>query len=122
MFRGRVKAVRSKAVPFKYYRAMSGGDLPDYAAIPARHFTNLFELPVLFYAACLASMILQVNGPVMVGLAWTFVVFKIRPSFRAFDVQQYLPPYARLLRGIFSCRGDVDIAGVVDHLTMHFGR
>lgn len=74
MFRARVKAVRTKALSFKYFRAMSGDStVPEYAAIPARHFLNLFELPLLFYVVCLAAMILHIDGPVMVGLAWAFV-------------------------------------------------
>jgi len=82
MLRGRVKAVRSRAVPFKYFRAMTGpAEVPEYAAVPSRHFSNLFELPVLFYAVCLAAMILQVNGPVMVGLAWAFVACRYVQAF-----------------------------------------
>ncbi len=77
MFRARVKAVRTKALDFKYFRAMcGGGEMPEYAAIPARHFINLFELPVLFFIACLIAMITQLDGPVMVCLAWAFVSFR----------------------------------------------
>lgn len=78
MIRVRTRAVKSKEVPFKYFRAMTGDvTVPEYVAIPSRQFTNLFEVPVLFYAACLATMILQLNGPVMVGLAWVFVFLRM---------------------------------------------
>ncbi len=78
MMRGRKRAVKSKEVPFKYFRAMTGDvTLPEYDAIPSRQFSNLFEVPVLFYAACLSSMNLQLNGPVMVGLAWAFVILRL---------------------------------------------
>ncbi len=74
----RVRAVKTKAVSFRYFRAMQGPDLiPDYAAIPSRHFVNLFEVPVLFYVVCLSSMILQTTGPVMIGLAWCFVSLRV---------------------------------------------
>lgn len=74
MFRSRFAAVRSKQLPIKYFRAMSGVvQIPDSVAIPARQFTNLFELPMLFFIACITAMILQLNGPVLVGLAWAFV-------------------------------------------------
>jgi hypothetical protein len=78
MFRGRSKAVKSKQIPFKYFRAMTGDvTMPEYASIPTRHFSNLFEVPVLFYAVGLASMILQQAGPVMIGLAWAFVFLRL---------------------------------------------
>lgn len=76
--RGRVRAVKSKAISIKYFRAMQGPEpVPDYAAVPARHFVNLFEVPVLFYAACFAAMILQLNGFVMTLLAWSFVACRV---------------------------------------------
>lgn len=74
LMRARFRAVRSKELSIKYFRSMSGeGTVPDYAALPARHFTNLFELPLVFFVACIMSILLQLNGPVLVSLAWAFV-------------------------------------------------
>ena len=39
----------------------------------ADNFRNLFELPVLFYAACLAAMATNTESTVALGLAWGFV-------------------------------------------------
>jgi hypothetical protein len=79
---GRFKAVKTRAVSIKYFRAMQGPEpVPEYAAVPARHFGNLFEVPVLFYAVCLAAMVLQMGGPVMTGLAWAFVICRVFQAF-----------------------------------------
>ncbi len=39
----------------------------------ADHFRNLFEMPVLFYVACLVALATGVESPVALGLAWLFV-------------------------------------------------
>lgn len=49
--------------------------LPDSVA-PANNFMNLLEMPVLFYLAILLSMLLMVQDPVMVLLAWSYVALR----------------------------------------------
>ncbi|MGL6289081.1 MAG: MAPEG family protein [Silanimonas sp.] len=39
----------------------------------ADNFRNLFELPVLLFAACLAALVTGVDSPLALGLAWGFV-------------------------------------------------
>lgn len=73
MLRSRVKAIRERKVSIKYFRAMSGAEIPESVQIPARHFSNLFEIPVLFFIVCLASQMMGVAGASMVTLAWIFV-------------------------------------------------
>jgi hypothetical protein len=61
---------------------MQGPDaVPDYAHLPARHFINLFEVPVLFYAVCLAAIFLHLSGSAMVFLAWGFVFCRVVQAF-----------------------------------------
>lgn len=42
----------------------------------ADNFRNLFELPVLFYAATLAALATGAVDAILVGLAWAFVGFR----------------------------------------------
>ncbi len=70
----RVQSVRKKQTSIKYFKLLEGGDAPEHVRAGTRHFTNLFELPVLFYAAGITTMVLQLETPFMQGLAWTFVV------------------------------------------------
>lgn len=73
MFRRRVKAVRTGQVQMAHFKTFSVGEAPDEVLKASRHFTNLFEVPVLFYVACVVGMILPVKGPFFLILAWLFV-------------------------------------------------
>jgi hypothetical protein len=77
LFRSRVRAVRDNQVPVTYFRLYQGAVEPESIAKPARHFTNLFEAPVLFYAACLAAMAAGQVGTPMVALAWAYVATRV---------------------------------------------
>jgi len=41
---------------------------------PADNFRNLFEMPVLFYAAVLLSLVLLIQDELLASLAWAFVI------------------------------------------------
>lgn len=75
LFRSRVRMVREGHAPVSYFRTFQGSlEQPDYAAKPARHFVNLFEAPTLFYAGCLAAMVVGVSGWPVLALAWGYVL------------------------------------------------
>ena len=42
----------------------------------ADNFRNLFEIPVLFFAVCLALAVTDTVTPVQIALAWTFVALR----------------------------------------------
>jgi hypothetical protein len=73
LFRSRVRMVREGHVPVSYFGIFQGSREPDYAIKPARHFANLFEAPTLFYAACLAAMVVGTEGWGVLALAWGYV-------------------------------------------------
>lgn len=56
-------------------RAAADTLLTDSAG-PANNFRNLFEMPVLFYLAVVLSLVLFLQDPLMVALAWTFVALR----------------------------------------------
>jgi hypothetical protein len=47
------------------------------SAVVADNLKNLFEMPILFYVGMLLSMILMIQDPLLVQLAWGFVVLRI---------------------------------------------
>jgi hypothetical protein len=53
---------------------LAAGALEDVAA--ADNFRNLFEVPVLFFAALPALALLGAAGPAAVALAWAFVALR----------------------------------------------
>jgi hypothetical protein len=77
LFRARVRMVREGHAPVSYFRTFQGSPEPDYAVKPARHLANLFEAPTLFYAGCLAAMIVGVTGWAVVTLAWGYVALRV---------------------------------------------
>jgi len=76
LFRSRVRMVREGLAPVSYFRVFQGSPEPEFAAKPARHFTNLFEAPTLFYVACLTAMVAGVAGTAVVALAWGYVAMR----------------------------------------------
>ena len=77
LFRSRVRAVRAGQLPATYFKTYQGHAEPESAVKAARHFANLFESPVLFYAACLAAMITHISGRGMQILAWMYVIARV---------------------------------------------
>lgn len=98
MFRRRVKAVISGQVKMAHFKTFSVGEAPEGAVQASRHFSNLFEIPVLFYVACIVGMILPVQNFGFVICAWLFVMARgfhagihlgsnnVRPRMSAFAV------------------------------------
>ena len=76
LFRSRVRMVREGLAPVSYFRVFQGSPEPEFAAKPARHFTNLFEAPTLFYVGCVTAMVAGVTGTAVVALAWGYVALR----------------------------------------------
>jgi hypothetical protein len=76
LFRSRVRMVREGLAPVSYFRVFQGSPEPEFAAKPARHFTNLFEAPTLFYVVCLTAMVAGVGGTAVVAMAWGYVAMR----------------------------------------------
>jgi hypothetical protein len=51
-----------------------------YVLKTTRHWANLFEAPVLFYVACLAALVLNLDQVLFVQLAWAYVVVRMAHS------------------------------------------
>jgi len=54
--------------------------IPESAAYPAYNFSNLLELPILFYALCLYLFVTSQVDALYLGLAWLFVVLRVLHS------------------------------------------
>ena len=81
LFRARTKLVREGKIKPSYFLVYQGGAEPDESAKLARHFTNLHEAPVLFYACCAAALALDVSGGVFLLLAWAYVAARVVHTF-----------------------------------------
>lgn len=75
--RVRLGSVRSGRVPLDYFALMSGHEVPEMVAKTSRHFSNLFEVPVLFYTAGLLYLVLGLSDSLTIYLAWAYVVVRV---------------------------------------------
>jgi hypothetical protein len=76
---GRAGAVKAGHDP-AFYRAHIGTPEPEVAAAGARHWGNLFELPTLFYAACLTAFVLGGVTGWTLAFAWLFAAARVLQS------------------------------------------
>ena len=76
----RFAAVRAGEMDAGFYKAFEGQE-PEKLRVHARHFANLFEMPVLFYVAVLMAYVTRQVGPWLVLLAWLYVALRYVHSF-----------------------------------------
>jgi hypothetical protein len=81
LFRRRTRAVKEGRLSRRYFRVYQGETEPDEAAKAARHFTNLFEAPVLFYVACVTAIATRQVTLLTVALAWTYVTVRVAHAY-----------------------------------------
>jgi hypothetical protein len=63
-----------------FYRAHLGTPEPEAATAAVRHWDNLFELPTLFYAACITAFVLGAVGLWTLVFAWGWVAARLLQS------------------------------------------
>lgn len=82
MYRARVAEMKSKHIhPQRIKTRGKSRHLLTDSAAAADNFSNLFELPVLFYTAIMLTLILMVQDSILVILAWIFVITRYMHSF-----------------------------------------
>ena len=73
----RIRAVTNKQLSARYFKNFSTEEnVPPLVVQFQRHFSNLFEVPVLFYAACILVYCSQLETPMITILAWSFVFLR----------------------------------------------
>lgn len=75
--RVRLASVRRGEVSLSYYSMFQGEEIPDLVIKTSRNVANLFEVPVLFYAAGVLYVALAMSDTVPVTLAWVFVTARV---------------------------------------------
>jgi len=81
LFLARRASVAEGVVSASYFKVYQGSTEPEASAQLARHFTNLFEAPVLFYAACISAMAIHATGTPFLALAWLYVLLRIAHTY-----------------------------------------
>ena len=73
----RLAPVRRGEVSLSYYSMFQGQETPDLAIKTRRNVANLFEVPVLFYAAGVLYVALGISDSVPETLACLFVIARL---------------------------------------------
>jgi hypothetical protein len=89
--RMRQAGLRPQDMPTRVLADEKFGD----AQIPNNNLMNLFELPVLFYVACILLHVLERVDPLYLWLAWIYVSLRVGHSMVAITYNNVLH------RGIF---------------------
>lgn len=78
MFLTRVSAIKSGRVDFRHFKTYetANTNLPTQMTQASRNFTNLFEVPTLFYMVCAFALITQNVDGIFLWLAWVYVAFR----------------------------------------------
>jgi len=72
----RFRAVSSGKVTPGYYRLFRGAVPPDRMEQLSRNFSNLFEVPLLFYVLAILCLVTGIESRLMLGLSWLYVVLR----------------------------------------------
>lgn len=72
----RKMSVRRGEVKASFYRLMDQGEPPEYVQKLARNFSNLLEVPVLFYVIGTIAIATGMSNPLMSSLAWVYVFLR----------------------------------------------
>ncbi|MBL4800563.1 MAG: MAPEG family protein [Emcibacter sp.] len=95
---GRKRAVKSGDIKPSYFKEYNNDTPPSYMQKATRQWSNLYEVPVLFYAVCAAVMALRLDDIIFTYMAYIFFGFRLLQSFIH---TTYNDVYHRLL--IFAC-------------------
>ncbi len=79
--RSRVRAVRRRDISVRYFELFQGSEEPEELRALSRHFVNLFEVPILFYVACIVAYVSVQVDLWLILLAWLFVVSRYVHSY-----------------------------------------
>lgn len=98
----RINAARSGSVDPRVFKLNQSKEIPDRLIQITNNYSNLFEIPILFYIACLLSIMLQYENLLMLGLAWLFVASRVVHSWIHLTRNKIIPRLFAFLTGIIS--------------------
>lgn len=78
---GRYRAIHRGEVKISHYQTYTKGQQPERLLLLARHVQNLFEVPPLFYIACLFCFVTGAVNAWSLGFAWAFFISRCVHSF-----------------------------------------
>jgi hypothetical protein len=102
LFLSRVTAVRSGKMHIKYFRTFTEGTATELVMKAGQHFSNLFEVPVLFYAAAVIAIFLPVQGKGIEVAAWIFFASRMAHALIHIGPNRLYPRMITFFIGVFA--------------------
>ena len=90
----RFAAVRRREVGVDFYRAFQGDTEPEPLRVISRHFSNLFEVPVLFYVGVIMIYVTHHVSYWLVACAWAYVVLRYLHSYIHLTTNKVVPRFS----------------------------
>ena len=82
MFKSRVKAIKDGKVDYKHFKTYSTDCKEPHDVLQiGRNFSNLLEVPPIFYVICAFTLITNQVDQVQLGLSWGYVLLRLMHSF-----------------------------------------
>jgi len=75
----RIKAVKGREIKFSQFRLQEG--MPEKIQQVSNNVNNLFQVPLLFFMACLFLLVLDKVTPLNLFLSWGFVLLRVVHSW-----------------------------------------
>jgi hypothetical protein len=75
----RIQAVKGREIKFSQFKLQEG--MPEKIQQVSNNVNNLFQVPLLFFIACLFLLILDKVNPLNLFLSWGFVLLRIIHSW-----------------------------------------
>jgi len=77
----RVKQVSAGNLKIDFFELYDGTGAPPDITKTTRHLSNLFEMPILFYVACLTVLLLELDSALLIYLGWGYVALRCIHAF-----------------------------------------
>ena len=78
---GRTKAMKTGDVKVSYFKEYNNDTPPSYVQKATRQWSNLYEVPVLFYAVCAAILALNIHDVIFIYMGYVFVSLRLVQAF-----------------------------------------
>jgi hypothetical protein len=105
MFFIRVNSARGGKTDLKFFKTYSEGKASDTVVKWGQHFTNLFEVPVIFYACCITFLALNLYSSTALVLAWMFFALRLLHAFIHVTYNKVIHRALAFFAGVFCLMG-----------------
>lgn len=102
LLHSRLLGFKSGKISGRYFKSLQDGEPTPYMINSARHVTNLFEIPVLFYAGCATAIALHMEHQWLQIWAWVFVVARALQAIIHIGPNKIVPRFISFATGVMA--------------------